>query len=149
MNERFYTSIKKVISAISASFLNFGGRKRAHTCVCVCMYIYIYIYIYVCVCEHLIPFLDVLTDSTNNTFTTSPYKKPTKNNSTLLNYHRECLQKYKIVIIKKLIHRAFYISSSKTIFYNELIIKQTLVNYDFPYKLVDQQIKLPSQHSQK
>ena len=38
----------------------------------------------------------------------------------------KCLQKYKITIMKNLIHRAFYISSSKTIFYKELTdIKQT------------------------
>ena len=54
------------------------------------------------------PFLDVLTDSTNNNkFITSPYKKPTNNNSTLLNYQSECLQKYKIAIIKSLIQRTF------------------------------------------
>ena len=89
------------------------------------------------------PFLDVLTDSTiNNKFTTSPYKKPTSYNSTLLSYHSECRQKYKIAIIKNLIHRPFYISS-KTIFYKELTnIKQTLVNNNFPNKLVDQKIKL-------
>ena len=52
-------------------------------------------------------------------------------------------QKYKIAIIKNLIHRAFYISSSKTIFYKELTnIKQTLINNNFLNKLVDQQIKL-------
>ena len=84
-------------------------------------------------------FLDVLTDSTNNNeFTTSPYKTPTNDNSTLLNYHSECPQKYKIAIIKKLIRRAFYISS-KTIFYKELTnIKQTLVNNNFPNRQVNQ-----------
>ena len=46
-------------------------------------------------------------------------------------------------IKKKIIHRAFYISLSKTIFYKELTnIKQTLVNNYFPNKLVDQQIIL-------
>ena len=49
----------------------------------------------------------------------------------------------KIAIIKNLIHRAFYISSSKTIFYKELTnIKQTLVNDNFPNEIVNQQIKL-------
>ena len=86
----------------------------------------------------------MLTDSNNNNNSiTSPYKKPTSNNSILLNYHSECPQKYKIAIIKNLIHRVFYISF-KTIFYKELTnnIKQTLVNNNFPNKLVDQQIKL-------
>ena len=44
---------------------------------------------------------------------------------------------------KILIHRAFYISLTKTIFYKGLTNKaQTLVNNNFPNKLVDQQIKL-------
>ena len=70
-------------------------------------------------------------------------KKTTSDNSTLLTYHSECPQKYKIAIIKNLIHIAICIFSSKTIFYKELInIKQTLVNNNFPNKLVNQQIKL-------
>ena len=53
--------------------------------------------------------------------------------------------KYKIAIEKKpnLIHRAFYVTSFKTIFYKEHTnIKQTLVNNNFPNKQVNQQIKL-------
>ena len=58
--------------------------------------------------------------------------------------------KYKIAIIKKnLFYRAFYISS-KTLFYKELInIKETIVNNNFPNKLVDQQIKLYLQNINK
>ena len=64
-------------------------------------------------------------------------------------YHNECPPKYKIAIIKNLIHRAFYISS-QTIFHKELTnIKQTLVNNNFPNKLVDQQIKLYLQNINK
>ena len=60
----------------------------------------------------------------------------------VLNYHNESSRKYKIAIIKNLIHRAFYISS-ETIFYKKLTnVKQTLGNNNFPNKLVDQQIKL-------
>ena len=82
-------------------------------------------------------------DCTDNKFTTSPYKKPSSDNSTLLNYQSECLQKYEIAIIKNLIHREFYISSSKTIFYKELTnIKQALVNNNVTNKLVNQQIEL-------
>ena len=48
-------------------------------------------------------FFDILTDSTNNNkSSTSPYKKPTNDNSTRHTYHSECPQKYKIAIIKKL-----------------------------------------------
>ena len=43
---------------------------------------------------------------------------------------------------KNLLHRAYHISSSKTIFYKELKnIKQTFVNNNFANKIIDQQIK--------
>ena len=75
--------------------------------------------------------------------------KKAYDNSTLLNYHNECPQKYKIAIIKNLIHKEFSISST-TIFYKELInIKQTLVNDNFHYKLIDQKIKLYLQNFNK
>ena len=45
--------------------------------------------------------------------------------------------------MKNLIHRAYHISSCKTIFYKELTNKkQTLINGNFPNKLINQQIKL-------
>ena len=47
-----------------------------------------------------ISFLDALTHSTNNNKFTTSYVNPTCDNSTLLNYHSECPQKYKIAIIK-------------------------------------------------
>ena len=81
--------------------------------------------------------------------TTIPPYLPTNDNSTLLNYHSECPPKYKIAIIKNLIHKAFYISF-KTIFYKKFTnIRQTLVNNNFPYKQVDQQIKLNLQNIHK
>ena len=44
--------------------------------------------------------------------------------------------------MKNLLHRAYHISSFKTIFHKELKnTKQTLVNNYFPNKLIDQQIK--------
>ena len=47
-------------------------------------------------------------------------------------------------------HRAFYISSSKTIFYKELAnIKQTLIKNNFPDELVNLQIKLEVQNINK
>ena len=53
------------------------------------------------------------------------------------------------MIIKNLIHRAFYISS-RTIFYKEITnIKLILVNNNFPNKLGNQQIKLYLQNINK
>ena len=52
--------------------------------------------------------------------------------------------------MKYQIHRVLNISTSKTIFYKELInIKHTLVNNNFPNKLIDQQIKLYLQNIHK
>ena len=55
-----------------------------------------------------------------------------------------------MAIIKSLNHRAFYISSSKTIFYKELSnIKKSLISNNFPKNLVDQQIRLYLQSIKK
>ena len=90
-----------------------------------------------------IPFLDVLVDFSNNTFTTSPYKKPTSANSCLLNYRSECPDRYKTAVIKNFIKRAKLISSTPTIFYKALAdIKQTLINNGFTNSIVDQQIRI-------
>ena len=71
-----------------------------------------------------ISFLDVLIDTNNNNnFTTSTYKKPSNNNSCTLNFKRECLFRYKKVIINNLISRAKLISYSKTIFFKEGFVK--------------------------
>ena len=78
-----------------------------------------------------VPFQNVLTESSNNNiFTASSYKK----SSLYLTSIAIPPTKYKIVFIKEnLIHRAFYISVSKTIFYKELSnTKQTVVNEKFP-----------------
>lgn len=45
--------------------------------------------------DNNIPFLDVLIDTSNDTFTTSVYKKPTSDNNCTLNYLSECPIKYK------------------------------------------------------
>ena len=90
-----------------------------------------------------IPFLDVLIDTNGHNFETSTYKKPTSINSCLINYKSECPFRYKTAVIKNLIKRSKLISSSNTIFYNELRkIKQTLVNNGFPNHVIDEQINL-------
>ena len=89
-----------------------------------------------------IPFLDVLVDSSNGKFTTSPYKKPTSAHSCLLNYQSECPERYKIAVIKNFISRAKLTSSTSSIFYKALKdIKQSLINNGFPNSIVDQQIR--------
>ena len=81
-----------------------------------------------------IPFLGVLIDTSNiDRFITSTYKKTTNINPCTFNFQSECPFRYKRAIIKTLISRAKLLSSSQTIFLNELKnIKQTLINNGFP-----------------
>ena len=68
-----------------------------------------------------IPFLGVLIDTSNIVgLTTSKYKKPTNINPCTLNFHSVCSFRYKRIIIKIFISRDTPLSSSRTIFLNEL-----------------------------
>ena len=62
------------------------------------------------------PFLDVLIDTNNNTFTPFPYQKHTCINSCTLNYKSECPEHNYGYNYKYNIYRAKHISSSETIF---------------------------------
>ena len=64
--------------------------------------------------------------------------KNTNINPCTLSFQSECPFYYKRTIIKTLISRAKLLSSSQTIFLNELKnIKQTLINNGFPNYIVD------------
>ena len=68
-----------------------------------------------------IQFLGVLIETSNiDRFTTSTYKKPTNINPCTLNFKSEWHFRYKRTIIKTLISRDKLLSSSHTIFLNEL-----------------------------
>ena len=95
-----------------------------------------------------LPFLDVLIDINSDKFVTSPYKKPSSENSPLLNFESECPERYKIAVIKNLINRANSISSSSSILHKALCgIKQTLINNGYPNHIVDKQISLALNNS--
>ena len=86
-----------------------------------------------------IPFLGVLIDTSNiDQFTTSTDEKTHHINPCTLNFHNECPFRYKRTIIKTLISITKLLSSSQTIFLNELNnIKQTLINNGFPNYIVE------------
>ena len=63
-------------------------------------------------------------------------------NSRIVNFKSECPFRYRKAIIHNLISRAKLISTSKTIFYEEVEnIKQALINNGFPNYIVDEKIK--------
>ena len=72
----------------------------------------------------------------------SHIKRPTNIHPCTLNFQSECPFSYKRTIIKTLISRAKLLSSSRTIFLNELKnIKLTLINNGFPNYIVGTEIK--------
>ena len=84
-----------------------------------------------------ISFLDVLLTRTNKTINTSVFTKSTSTGDSI-NFNGLCPDKYKISVIKTLIHRAFEICSNWELFHIEVIkIKQRLVNHNFPIKVID------------
>ena len=69
------------------------------------------------------------------------HKKPNNINPCTFNFHNETLFRYKRTIIKTLISRAKLISSSRTIFLNELKNNKTLIDNGFPNYIVDTEVK--------
>jgi len=88
-----------------------------------------------------INFLDVHIKSNGNIFHTSVHIKDT-NNGDYLNYKSICPQRYKVGVIKTLLHHAYLISSNWDVFDKEIFrLKQTLINNNFPQYLIEQTIK--------
>ena len=91
-----------------------------------------------------IPFLGVLIHTSNiGRFITFTFKKKSTNiNPFTLDFQSENPFRYKRTIIKTLISWTKVLSSSRTMFLNELKdIKRTLINNGFPNYIVDTEIK--------
>jgi len=88
-----------------------------------------------------IPFLDVLVSRVGQDLSTSVYVKET-NHGDCLNYNSICPEKYKISVIRALLHRGFHVSSSWNIFHEEVNrIKQLLTNNNYPMALVEETVR--------
>ena len=86
-------------------------------------------------------FLDILIENEGNRFSTSVYRKKTSI-GLFTQFHSFTTMTYKIGLIRCLIHRAFKISSSYIMFYNELEkIKILLQKNMYPKSVIDNQIK--------
>ena len=78
---------------------------------------------------------------TNNILKTSVYVKPT-NLGDLVNFHSICPDKYKLGVIKTLLHRGYQICSDWESFHNEINrIKQLLTNNNFPMQVIDNTVR--------
>ena len=89
-----------------------------------------------------ISFLDVniKLSKDKKSYETSVHIKST-NDGSYINFKSNCLYRYKIGVIKTLLHRAYLISSNWDIFDSELTrIKQMLVNNSFPLFIIDKTI---------
>ena len=86
------------------------------------------------------PFLDVLITRNGTKFETSVFVKET-NHGDCLNYESICPDRYKTGIIKSLLQRAYYISSSWHTFTCEVYrIKLLLTNNKLPMAVIDELI---------
>ena len=91
--------------------------------------------------ENCLNFLDIKITKNNNKFSTSIYRKPTFTGLTM-NFQSFAPLKYKINLIKTLIHRAFSISSSYLNFHQEVeFLKNLLINNGFKLSIILKQIR--------
>ena len=87
-----------------------------------------------------IPFLDTLIDTSQNTFKTTVYHKPTDQGQ-CLNANSQCIEKYKNSVVFNYLHRAFKISQNWSDFHAEVLhIKQLLVNNNYSNTMIDKHI---------
>ena len=88
-----------------------------------------------------IPFLDVNVRRRNSSLETSVFVKQT-NAGDCINFQGLAPEKYKVGVMKTMLHRAYKISSSWPIFHSEVRrLRQLFTNNNFPASLVDKEIQ--------
>jgi len=82
-------------------------------------------------------FLDILINRRQDNFETTVYVKST-NSGDCLNYRSVCPDRYKVGVIKTLLHRGLQICNDWNNFHQEVLrIKQLLTNNNFPMRVID------------
>ena len=90
--------------------------------------------------DNKLPFLDVLVDNSNNSFSTTVYRKAT-NQGQCLNGSSECVQRYKDSVIFSYLNRAYKVTRTWKDFDQEIQqVKQLLVNNNFSNTEIDSHI---------
>ena len=88
-----------------------------------------------------LPFLDILTIYTPESFSSKVYVKPT-DNGICLNGKSECPDRYKKTVVLSFVKRAWTTCSSYEFFQSEITrVKQVLINNSYTNSLVDRVIK--------
>ena len=84
-----------------------------------------------------LPFLDILVDTSNDSFHTTVYRKST-NYGTCLNGNSECTNRYKTSVINSYIQRAYKVTQTWTDFHQEInTTKQILINNHYSNSEID------------
>ena len=92
-------------------------------------------------CKDSLPFLDVNVRRTTEGFSTSVFRKPTFSGLGT-SFFSHCTMKFKVNAIKTLIHRAYNICSTLTLFRKEVsFLKSLFFINGFPRKLIDEQVE--------
>lgn len=87
-------------------------------------------------------FLDVSIDKSDGTFNTTVHTKETSSGE-CLNYRSLAPQKYKVGVIRTMLHRAYKIASSWEGVHEEMErLRKLFTNNNFPMALIEQEIKL-------
>lgn len=84
--------------------------------------------------------MDCIVNRNTNDFTTSVYTKPTHGGD-CINFNSLCPERYKLGVIKTLLHRAYTISSTWHDVHQEIVrIKQLLTDNNYPMQTIDREI---------
>ena len=88
-----------------------------------------------------LPFLDVMIDGQNNSYSTSVYRKST-DAGRCLNAKSECPDRYKMSVINAYVRRAYKNCSDWDAFHQEVTrFKQILVNNSYKNSMIDEVVK--------
>ena len=85
-------------------------------------------------------FLDTTISFENGKYVTKIFSKPTATDD-YINYLGICPDRYKTGVVKTLLHRAYHVSPTWSVFHQEITnIKQALMNNNFPISIIDKTI---------
>ena len=92
--------------------------------------------------NHQMPFLDVWIDNTEGILKLSTYQKPT-NTGLCINWQSFVPFRYKLNLVKTLLHRAYSICNSYSLIHEDFQGKSSILKRNgYPLRYIDKQIRL-------